>query len=126
MVIEVRYLTYSDYVTLGGTLTSNAFDLLEYEVEKQIDLKTFGRLVDKEVPEEVKLCAFRLCSLVNKYIENKAKGNISSESVGSYSVSYGSVSDAIKSQEAEITNTIKTYLINTKIDNVPVLYRGTR
>ena len=127
MEIEVRYLTKEIYIQLGGTLTDdNAFNLLEYEVEKQIDKYTFGRLVNLiQIPQEVTLCAMKLNTFLQKYIENKAlNNNISSENVGKYSVSYGSVKEAISSQKSEIKEIINTYLSNTKVDNVNVLYRG--
>ena len=50
-----QYLTYSEYKVLGGQLDQTPFNLLEYDVRKEIDKQTLGRLVNlEEQREEVK------------------------------------------------------------------------
>ena len=48
MEIEGQYLTYEEYKSLGGTLDLMPFNLLEFEARKEIDKRTFGRLVNLE------------------------------------------------------------------------------
>lgn len=117
MVFSGQYLTYDEFQVLGGTLDQNAFNLLEYEARKIIDHNTFGRLVGlNNIPEEVKLCEFALI----RYCNEANKGNITSESVGSYSVSY-----ADKTIQDNAKNGIlRDYLVNVKVDGVPLLYCG--
>ena len=47
MEFKGQYLTYEEYLSLGGTLDQTPFNLLEYNARKKIDERTFGRLVDK-------------------------------------------------------------------------------
>ena len=60
------YLSYSEYLTMGGTLDNTAF--LEYliDAEMLIDWYTFHRLRgETEIPERVKQCVFKLIYLAD-------------------------------------------------------------
>lgn len=127
MEFKGQYLTYQEYLALGGTLDEMPFNLLEYNARKKIDERTFGRLIDREQEyQDVKLCVYNMITTLNSYssydTQNKA---ISSESTDGYSISYGtpqkSITDAKNSELEDIMN---SYLANIVIDNVPVLYRG--
>lgn len=127
MEFKGQYLTYQEYLALGGTLDEMPFNLLEYNARKKIDERTFGRLIDREQEyQDVKLCVYDMITTLNSYssydTQNKA---ISSESTDGYSISYGtpqkSITDAKNSELEDIMN---SYLANIVIDNVPVLYRG--
>ena len=123
MKFENQYLTYDEYHDdLEGNLSEMPFNLLEYQAEKQIDELTsnrFRKLSKEKYPIELKLCVNSLISDLKKYNE---LGNKSSESVGSYSVSYDRpISSERKKSLASI---VKTYLSETKIDGVYVLYCG--
>lgn len=127
MEFKGQYLTYQEYLALGGTLDEMPFNLLEYNARKKIDERTFGRLIDREQEyQDVKLCVYNMITTLNSYssydTQNKA---ISSESTDGYSISYGtpqkSITDAKNSELEDIMN---SYLANIVIDNVSVLYRG--
>ena len=127
MEFEGQYLTYQEYLALGGTLDEMPFNLLEFNARMKIDERTFGRLINKgQEYKEVKLCVYNLIPAIKSYekytTQNKA---ISSESTDGYSVNYGtpqkSTTEA-KNNELEVS--IDTYLANLVIDNVPALYRG--
>ena len=127
MEFKGQYLTYQEYLALGGTLDEMPFNLLEYNARKKIDERTFGRLIDREQEyQDVKLCVYNMITTLNSYssydTQNKA---ISSESTDGYSISYGtpqkSITDAKNSELEDIMN---SYLANIVIDNIPVLYRG--
>lgn len=124
-----QYLEYSDYTSLGGTLDEAPFNLLEYNARKKIDERTFGRLINiADIPNEVKLCTYELINLLNSYSEyNTENKGISSENTDGYSISYQTPQKSItEAKNSEIEDIIVTYLANTKIDNVPVLYRGVK
>lgn len=127
MEFEEQYLTYQEYLALGGTLDKMPFNLLEYNARKKIDERTFGRLIDKgQKYQEVKICIYNMITTLNSYnsydAQNKA---IASENIDGYSVSYGTPQKSItEAKNIELESTIDTYLPNLIIDDVPVLYRG--
>ena len=127
MEFKGQYLTYQEYLALGGTLDEMPFNLLEFNARKKIDERTFGRLVDKgQEYKEVKLCIYNMIITLNSYssydTQNKA---ISSESTDGYSISYGTPQKSIiEAKNSELEDIMNSYLANIVIDNVPVLYRG--
>ena len=127
MEFKGQYLTYQEYLALGGTLDEMPFNLLEYNARKKIDERTFGRLVDKgQEYKEVKLCVYNMIITLNSYssydTQNKA---ISSESTDGYSISYGTPQKSVvEAKNGELEDIMNSYLANIVIDNVPVLYRG--
>lgn len=128
MEFSGQYLTYEEYKGLGGTLDLMPFNILEFEVRKQIDKYTFGRLknLEKQV-QEVKMCVYDLISTIDNYNQleglNKA---IASEGIDGYSISYRTTSEeTIKTKSAEILDTISSYLsASTLEDGTPYLFRG--
>ncbi len=127
MEFKGQYLTYQEYLALGGTLDEMPFNLLEFNARKKIDERTFGRLVDKgQEYKEVKLCIYNTIITLNSYssydTQNKA---ISSESTDGYSISYGAPQKSItEAKNSELESIIDAYLSNLILDDVPVLYRG--
>lgn len=127
MEFKGQYLTYQEYLALGGTLDEMPFNLLEYNARKKIDERTFGRLVDREQEyQDVKLCVYDMITTLNSYssydTQNKA---ISSENIDGYSISYGAPQKSItEAKNSELEDIMNSYLANIVIDNVPVLYRG--
>ena len=128
MEFKGQYLTYTDYITLGGTLDQTPFDLLEFEVRKKIDKYTQGRLkeLDSQV-QEVKLLVLKLIELVGSYNKSEMEHRgISSENTDGYSVEYSNITtDTIKSKSNEIKRIISEYLSECKLDDgTPYLYCG--
>lgn len=120
MKFENQYLTYNEYKELGGNLSEMPFKLLEYRAEKKVDEQTSNRFRKiSEYPQELKLCINELMTEIKKYNDS---GNKSSETVGNYSVSYDKPVTAEK--DKSLNNIIKSYLSNTKIDDIYVLYCG--
>lgn len=121
-----QYLTYQEYKELGGSLDNTPFNLLEYKSRKQIDRRTFGRLIGQEIPNEVKLCVNALININESYTEFEGiNSNISSENIDGYSISYATPQKSIiEAKNSELNGTIEDYLSNTIINGVPVLYRG--
>jgi hypothetical protein len=120
MELTNKYLTYNEYKNLGGDIPEMSFRILEYKAERKIDEKTFNRFQKiSEYPQELKMCVYDLITELKK----ESTQNIVSESDGDYSVTYASTTK--KELESNITGTIKFWLSNTKVNNVPVLYCGT-
>jgi len=132
MEFEGQYLTYEDYKGLGGTLDLMPFNLLEFEARRKIDNRTFNRLVGKkDIPQEVKLCEFKMINSIKDFDSAtsniNASGNVASESTDGYSVSYltpDRISDIVKSKSAEFEDIIKTYLLNVIVDGEHLMYVG--
>ena len=128
MEFEKQYLTYAEYIGLGGTLDEAPFNILELEAQKNIDKYTLGRLknLDNQI-NEVKICEFELISLLNSYnsYTNQDK-SVSSESTDGYSISYNNSSENVsKTKINDIKSIIQTYLAECKLeDGTPYLYMG--
>ena len=126
MEFEGQYLTYEEYKALGGTLDLMPFNLLEFEARRRIDELTHNRLIGIEkIPTEVKMCEFEIIDTVlNAYNEEISRGK-SSESVGSYSVSYNNdMKQIIENKQTEIEDVIRTDLYGIIVNNEHILYCG--
>ena len=126
MTFEGQYLTYAEYRELGGSAIGEMpFNLLEYQARKEIDLRTHKRLVNvEEIPNEVKLCAKHLIDAITLY-QNENNRNISSESVGSYSVSYAdNITETIKNKNSELGDIIKKDLYGLIVNGEHAIFSG--
>ena len=130
MKFSGQYLTFEEYINLGGSLTDEKpFNILEKDSRNEIDKYTFGRLKDlKSQNEDVKLCMYKIMNKKLSYIDKEDKNNISSESIDGYSVSYNTdKANDNESQQKEIKDIIYTYLAESKLeDGTPYLYRGLK
>lgn len=133
MTFEGQYLTYAEYIALGGSAMGEApFNLLEFEARRKIDLRTQNRLKDAEkIPQEVKLCEYNLINSIEGYINATDSiadnGNVKSENTDGYSISYISaseISDIIKSKNDELDDIIRTYLLEVIFNNEHLMYIG--
>lgn len=129
MEFSNQYLTYEEYVELGGTLEETPFNILEFQAQKVVDKYTTGKLMKLETQNnDVKLCILHLMLVIQGYAESgevNAKG-ISSESTDGYSVSYSTDIDGlVKGKRNELKNIVLTDLAECKLDNgIPYLYIG--
>lgn len=121
-----NYLTYAEYVALGGTIPEVPFNILEFNAEKLIDNKTYGRLMNlTEQVEEVKMCMYSLIGILSEYsFETDKNKNIASENTDGYSVSYVTPStEFIKSKKFDLDDCIDYYLSECRLnDGTPYLY----
>lgn len=123
MTFENQYLTYQEYQELGGTLEELPFNLLEYECRKIIDRRTLNRLDGQEIPQEVKLCEFKMINCVDNYSKTLSSG-ISSESTDGYSVSYGDNKTLIEAKMDELEDIITTSLFGVIVNSEHLIYIG--
>lgn len=122
-----QYLTYKEYKSIGGNIEEAPFNLLEFDVRKRINKRTFNRLVnDYDLYDDVKICVFKMIDVLNKYqpLETQNK-TIASENTDGYSVSYRKLEESdIRAKDKELEEMIETYLADIVINNIPVLYVG--
>ena len=130
------YLTYEEYLRMGGTLDEIPFTQFEFQAEAEINYATFGRLKgDSVVPEAVKRLTLYLVGLMEKKADafSLGKGNsatsthITSQSNDGVSISYNgmSPSDLIKLSESDSLKAIRSYLEGvTNEAGRKLLYRG--
>ena len=127
MEFSGQYLTYEEYRSLGGTLDLTPFNLLEYEARRRIDNKTQNRLVGgKDIPFEVRLCVFEIFGIVKKYQNenNQNNGNVASENIDGYSVTYKDIKKALEEKSDEVTDIIINYLYGVMYNGEHIIYCG--
>lgn len=134
MEFEGQYLSYEEYVALGGALDITSFNLLEFEARRKIDLRTQNRLKDvseEDIPQEVKMCEYALINSIEGYAtatSNVASsGNVASENTDGYSISYitaDKISGVVESKNVELTNTIREYLAGVIVNGKHIMYLG--
>ena len=122
----MQYLTYEEYLEIGGTLDLTAFKRNIDRACNIIDGATFHRIeCMSEIPSQAKAC----CRDILEYV---ATHSVISKSVSSRSQSAGGVSEsesyAVKTADdmyGDIQNILHDYLGGLCDDNgTPLLYRG--
>lgn len=122
----MQYLTYEEYLQIGGICDSTAFDRNITKATAVIDTETHKRIWDmKTVPQEVK-------ALCRDLVELYARNNTSDKVVTSHSQSAGAVSESVSyatvSQEEVkemADNLVYDYLMSVEDDKgTPLLCRG--
>lgn len=125
MEFKGQYLTYQEYLTLGGTLEETPFNLLEYDARKEIDERTKRRFIEiGNEYEEIKMCVYNLIPIIKSY-ENTQNKAISSENTEGYSVSYGTPQKSYsEAKNSEINDVIYKYLYGVIVNGEHALYMG--
>lgn len=131
MEFEGQYLTYDEYINLGGSLDETPFNLLEFEARQKINRRTQNRLVSCEsIPSEVKICEYKMInnmSTRDETLESVNKNIISSENTDGYSVSYitGEKSiEIIQNKAKELDSIIDNDLYGVVVNGMHILYLG--
>ena len=125
-----QYLSYEEYMELGGTLDEVPFNELEYECRRIIDSRTQNRLKNAdEIPQEVKLLENKMLKSLQEYYVSleKAQSGVSSENTDGYSVSYISsnqISQLIEGKIDVLQDLVSTYLFGVIVNNEHLLYCG--
>lgn len=132
------YLTYEEYQNMGGALDETTFLNYEFEARTKVDWYTFNRLQnEKEYPEAVKRCMYKLITLIQEKAQasvvdgQSADGSITagvaSQSNDGVSISFNTLSakDMVELADAEIQKCINAYLQGVRNSlGHKVLYRG--
>ena len=131
------YLTYEEYLNMGGTLDETAFDNYLIDAEMLIDWYTFNRLENETViPEKVKKCVYKLITLADmkskafvlgREVNGDGNASVASQSNDGVSISYNTISasQALDLIKSDAENIIKQYL-NGVVNSLgrKLLYRG--
>ena len=108
----MAYITFEEYVSLGGKCTEDTFPLLQYDIETLMDYVTENRLsklLDDlgYVPEEVKMLEVQL---VNISSSKSSKEGVSSYSNGIETFSYDTSKSSIDSMKETVSKKMLQYL----------------
>lgn len=140
--MDTMYLTYDEYLELGGNedLDEMAFGDLEFEARSYIDWYTFNRLEkETEIPDKVKRCMYHIIKLIQMKLNYMNDGTedgaltgtsatqISSQSNDGVSISYNVITanEALQLAKTDIDKSIKRYLQGvTNSLGRKLLYRG--
>ena len=111
------YLSYEEYVEMGGKIDIAAFNIYLRRAEAEINKQTYQRLQNIDtIPVEVKNCVWELIEIFYKKSKQIA-GSVSNDGV--------SVSFEVIDTEKETNDIIKRYLLHVSTpDGVPLLYMG--
>ena len=125
----LKYITEEEYKELlGAKSIPDNFDNLNIQASNYINYKTFGRIDENNIPEEVK---YVTCLIIDLQDEENTKlseiGNLKSQNIEGWSESYSTPEEIKTDYEDKKYSTLKEYLWNViGIDENPLLYTGVR
>ena len=123
-----QYLTYQEYVALGGELSATDFVLAEFKARSRIDRMTLARVQAMQtVPEEVKLAMMCIIKVDGKYAADAQVDSaiVSSFNTDGYSESYGGADQQTQAVESQLNSQVTTMLFGVLDDfGVPLIYKG--
>jgi hypothetical protein len=105
----------------GAVIDTASFDLYARKATQIIKRYTFNRVAENSIPDDVKMCCCELAETIYKHEKTEDNGNIASEKVGEYSVSYVDKEKAEQMFEGKCYKIITQWLAMTGL-----LYRGCR
>lgn len=123
------YLTYTEYIEMGGTLDNAAFSSAERKADCMINAQCGGRTGERiskleEIPQAVKDCVYELITLSSAYSSGDKQIASESQSQGGASESYSYVTKKAEEIQTEQRNIIEAYLNSVFYKGVSLLYRG--
>lgn len=107
----------NDYLHGGEAMSKESFDFFAVRASKVIERHTFSRI--EEVTEAIKSCCCELAESLQAEQDADGQGGKTSESVGSYSVSYAPAADRRRESQQEHSRILRLWLGDTGL-----LYRG--
>lgn len=123
----LKYITEEEYKKLlGKDSIPDDFDNLNIQVSNYINYKTFGRIDENNIPEQVK---YATCLIINLQDEENTKlseiGNLKSQNIEGWSETYSTPEEIESDYEDKKYSTLKQYLWNViGTDGNPLLYCG--
>lgn len=114
------YITYNEYVELGGTLSQDVFNRFILKAQRILDVNTYERipLLD-EVPDVVKEVLVEYIGKLNDFESQKTEGAVISQysnGVESLTFKRTTENDLRKSLASLATNMLPTYLITGSVN----------
>ena len=122
----MQYLTYEEYIGLGGICDLTAFNRNIDRACGVIDNATYNRIdCMAEVPQRAKALCRDLVEYLARYSTSDMVVSSRSQSAGGVIESESYVTKTEVELQADIDNMIADYLLMEKDDNgTPLLYRG--
>lgn len=125
----LEYITADEYKKLlGKESVPDNFKNLNIEASNYINYKTFGRINENNVPEQVQYATCLVIDLINEENTKLSEiGNLKSQNIEGWSESYSTPEEIKSDYEEKKYFTLKKYLWNViGTDGNPLLYCGTR
>lgn len=126
-MFEPKYLTFNEYRQLGGKMEESSYQLLEFEIEKEINKRTQNRLAKlKDYPFDLKICVLKMVDVFEQYksLEQQNKA-VTSEGIDGYSISYRKLEkDDIDAKNTELEKIMRRYLSEIMVDGEQILFLG--
>ena len=71
------YITYNEYVELGGTVSEDAFPILERKAQRYLDTLTYNRIPELDtIPDVVKEVLTEFITRLNNFSNQSTEGEI--------------------------------------------------
>lgn len=123
----LKYITEQEYKELlGKESIPDNFNNLVIEASNYINYKTFGRIDENNVPEQVKYVTYLIINLQDEEnIKLSEIGNLKSQNIEGWSESYATPEEIKSDYEDKKYSALKQYLWNViGTDGNPLLYCG--
>ena len=123
----LKYITKEEYVELlGNEGIPDNFENLNIEASNYINHKTFGRIDENNVPEEVQYVTCLIIDLIDEQNTKLSEiGNLKSQNIEGSSESYSSPEEVKADYEDKKQKVLNQYLWNViGTDGNPLLYCG--
>ena len=123
----LEYITADEYKKLlGRESVPDNFNNLVIQASSYINHKTFGRIDESNIPEQVQYAA---CLIIDLIDDENAKlsniGNLKSQNIEGWSETYSTPEEVKADYEEKKYSKLKEYLWNViGIDGKPLLYCG--
>ncbi len=123
----LKYITDEEYKKLLGVKSiPDNFNKLVIEASNYINHKTFGRIDENNIPEQVKYVTCLIIDLLNEQeVKLSEIGNLKSQNIEGWSETYTTPEEIKKDYSGKMQATLSTYLWNViGPDENPLLYCG--
>ncbi len=123
----LKYITEQEYIELlGAKSIPDNFNNLVIEASNYINYKTFGRIDENTIPEQVKYVTCLIISLLNEENTKLSEiGNLKSQNIEGWSESYSTPEEIKTDYEDKKQKVLNQYLWNViGTDGNPLLYCG--
>lgn len=115
----ISYISYEDYKELGGTLSEDAFTILERKAQRTLDTITFDRIKHLTViPDVVREVLVEFIERMAQRDTSGDSGQVSQYSNGVETITYKSQSDSAFTKDLYkiAVDWLPTYLTNKMVD----------
>jgi hypothetical protein len=115
----ISYISYEDYKELGGTLSEDAFTILERKAQRTLDTITFDRIKHLTViPDVVREVLVEFIERMGQRDTSGDSGQVSQYSNGVETITYKSQSDSAFTKDLYkiAVDWLPTYLTNKMVD----------